>query len=202
MCFKGYEVWLSAIVMGFPRIAYRISGDWRRNLRGKLEGVYYFVLILEMIPGTGWIGSSGDLCFIYFDWRMKHYDVVAAVICHKDEFLCMQRGKTKFEYTSFKFEFPGGKIEPGETPQEALHRELLEEMDYDIQVGRKLVTVEHAYPDFCITMTAFLCMAETTDFVMNEHVAAVWKKKEELAELDWAAADVDIVRTISTIPNI
>ena len=128
---------------------------------------------------------------------MKHYNVVAAVVCHKDQFLCMQRGKTKFEYTSFKFEFPGGKIEPGETPQEALHRELLEEMNYDVHVGRELVTVEHAYPDFSITMTAFLCTADSTDFVMNEHVASAWKTKEELVQLDWAAADVDIVKALT-----
>ena len=127
---------------------------------------------------------------------MKHYNVVAAVVCREDRFLCMQKGKTKFDYTSFKFEFPGGKIEPGETPQEALHRELLEEMNYDVRVGKQLVTVEHTYPDFGITMTAFLCSADSAEFVMNEHVASAWKRKEELTELDWAAADVDVVKAI------
>ena len=127
---------------------------------------------------------------------MKHYNVVAAVICHEDKFLCMQKGMTKFEYTSYKFEFPGGKIEEGETPQQALKRELLEEMNYDIQVGEKLVTVEHSYPDFCITMTAFLCTAVSPKFVMNEHVAFKWMSSDELRELDWAAADVGIVNAL------
>ena len=127
---------------------------------------------------------------------MKHYNVVAAVICHEDKFLCMQKGKTKFDYTSFKFEFPGGKIEPGETPQQALKRELMEEMNYEIEVGKELVTVTHTYPDFSITMTAFLCTAASPTFVMNEHVSFEWKKVENLKELDWAAADVGIVDAI------
>lgn len=128
---------------------------------------------------------------------MKHYNVVAAVICHDNKYLCMQKGKTKFEYTSFKFEFPGGKIEPGETPQQALKRELLEEMNYEIEVGDKLITVQHTYPDFSITMTAFLCTASTPHFVMNEHVAFEWRKVDELKSLDWAAADIGIVDSLS-----
>lgn len=99
---------------------------------------------------------------------MKHFDVVAAVICNGEKILCMQKGKTKYSYTSFKYEFPGGKIEAGETPQQALKREIHEEMDYDIHVGEKLVTVNHSYPDFCISLTAFICDAENTEFKMNE----------------------------------
>ena len=127
---------------------------------------------------------------------MKQYNVVAAVICHEDKLLCMQKGRTKFEYTSYKFEFPGGKIEPGESPQDALKRELMEEMNYRIQVMKEIVTVEHTYPDFSITMRAFLCTAGSPTFVMNEHVAFEWKEVEELKELDWAAADVGIVDAI------
>ena len=127
---------------------------------------------------------------------MKHYKVVAAVICHNNRFLCMQKGKTKFDYTSFKFEFPGGKIEPGETPQKALKRELMEEMNYAIEVGPELVCVEHTYPDFSISLEAFLCTADSPTFLMKEHIASEWRSKEELEGLDWAAADVGIVKAI------
>lgn len=128
---------------------------------------------------------------------MKHYNVVAAVICHNGKILCMQHGKTKFDYTSYKFEFPGGKIEEGETPQEALKRELMEEMDYPVNVGRKVVTVEHKYPDFGISLTAFICDVTSTAFKMNEHIAYKWCSKDELDTLDWAAADVDIVKALT-----
>ena len=128
---------------------------------------------------------------------MKHYNVVAAVVCQDNKYLCMQKGVTRFEYTSHKFEFPGGKIEPGETPEEALQRELMEEMDYHIEVGRKLVTVDYTYPDFSITMTAYLCTPISPTFTLNEHVAYEWISKEGLRELDWAAADVGIVEVVS-----
>ena len=128
---------------------------------------------------------------------MKHYDVVAAVICINNSILCMQKGKTKFDYTSYKFEFPGGKIEEGESPQMALRRELIEEMNYEINVGREITTVVHTYPNFEISLTAFLCTAKDKNFKMNEHISYRWCSKDELNELDWAAADIDIVKAIT-----
>lgn len=129
---------------------------------------------------------------------MKHYNVVAAVVCHDGKYLCMQKGKTKFEYTSYKWEFPGGKIEPGETPQQALARELMEEMEYPVEVGVELVTVNHEYPDFSITMTAFLCTpkGDANGFRRCEHADSKWCSQEELKGLDWAAADVGVVESI------
>lgn len=123
---------------------------------------------------------------------MKHYEVVAAVISHEGKILCMQRGKTKFDYTSYKWEFPGGKIELSETPEDALRREIHEEMDMEIEVGRHIITVEHAYPDFSITMQCFLCTTGSKEFTMREHHAFKWLLPDELLGLDWAGADVEV----------
>lgn len=125
-----------------------------------------------------------------------HYKVVAAVIVHEGKYLCMQKGQTKYAYTSHKFEFPGGKVEPGETAQEALKREIREEMALDIEVRDEIVTVHHEYPDFCISMKAFLCEAGTMDFTLKEHAAFRWVAREQLRELDWAQADVGIVESL------
>lgn len=130
---------------------------------------------------------------------MKHYQVVAAVILHEGKYLCMQKGATKYTYTSHKFEFPGGKIEPDETPQEAVIRELREEMDYEVFVEKELVTVHHQYPDFSLDLTAFLCRASSTEFTLKEHASYRWATKEELPLLDWAAADVGIVKALLPI---
>lgn len=111
----------------------------------------------------------------------------------------MQKGVTKYAYTSHKFEFPGGKIELGETPQEALVRELREEMDYDVCVEKELVTVHHQYPDFSLELTAFLCSVSSPEFTLKEHASFRWVTREELSSLDWAAADVGIVQVLLLI---
>lgn len=123
----------------------------------------------------------------------KHYNVVAAVIEVDGKVLCMQRGKTRYSYTSHLWEFPGGKIEPGETPEEALRRELHEEMDLDVEVHELLATVTHEYPDFTITLAAYRCTASTTGFTMREHSASRWLRWDELKALDWCAADERLV---------
>ena len=125
-----------------------------------------------------------------------YYHVVAAIIQHHGELLCMQRGKTRFPYTSFKYEFPGGKVEPGETSEEALQREIHEEMDYDIHVDSLFMTVTHEYPDFTITMEAFLCSAKDRCFTLREHHAYQWLPSSLLDTLDWAAADAPIAQAL------
>lgn len=123
----------------------------------------------------------------------KHHNVVAAVIEVDGKVLCMQRGVTRYPYTSHLWEFPGGKIEPGETPEQALHRELLEEMDLDVEVHELLATVTHDYPDFTITLAAYLCTAPTRHFLMREHAAFCWLPWNELPSLDWCAADARLI---------
>ena len=126
---------------------------------------------------------------------MKHYEVVAAVIEYEEKILCMQRGEAKFEYVSYKYEFSGGKVEVGEENYTALERELKEEMDMNVSIGEDdyLLTVEHIYPDFAITMHAYLCKVDNPDFVMKEHVDYKWLSVSELDTLEWADADKPIV---------
>ena len=126
---------------------------------------------------------------------MKHYEVVAAVIVYDNKILCMERDKAKYDYTSYKFEFPGGKVESGEENHKALERELKEELDMNVSISEDdfLLTVEHAYPDFAITMHSYLCKVETPDFIMKEHISFKWLTVNELDTLDWAEADKPIV---------
>lgn len=127
---------------------------------------------------------------------MKRYNVVCAVVDNEGKVLCMQKGQTRFAYTSFRWEFPGGKIEEGETPQQALHRELLEEMDYDVEVGPHIITIDYAYPDFSITMQAFLCKASSRIFKRKEHAASQWVSPEKLSLIEWCAADKPIAEVV------
>ena len=129
--------------------------------------------------------------------QRKHYNVVAAVIEVDGNVLCMQRGVTRYEYTSHLWEFPGGKVEEGETPQQALHRELMEEMNLDVVVHEQLATVTHDYPDFTITLAAYRCTADTTDFIMREHAASQWLPWDELLTLPWCAADERLIKQFS-----
>lgn len=129
---------------------------------------------------------------------MKHYEVVGAIIEYDGKILCMQRPVGKFDYTSLKYEFPGGKVEAGETNSEALMRELREEMEYviDIKESDYFDSVTHVYPDFEITMHCYLCHPTTDIFVRKEHVDHVWLVPSEMMTLDWAAADLPIVEKI------
>lgn len=127
---------------------------------------------------------------------MKKVEVVAAILTHGDEILCAQRAESKLKYISKKFEFPGGKIEAGETKKEALKRELSEELSINPNINELYLTVVHQYPDFELTMHSFLCEINTKEISLNEHISSEWLKRDKLLSLDWAAADVPIVNKL------
>jgi len=127
---------------------------------------------------------------------MKHIEVVAAVIIDNKKILCVQRGMNKYDYISYKYEFPGGKPEKGETPEQALKREIQEELKMDIQINYPFLTVHHDYPDFRITLQAFICSSENRELTLTEHIDAKWMDADLLATLDWAEADIAVVDKI------
>ena len=123
----------------------------------------------------------------------KHYIVSAAIIIENKKILCVQRNKGKYDYISYKYEFPGGKLEIGENEEDALKREISEELNLEIDVAENFLVVTHEYLDFDLTMHSYLCKANTEKLVLKEHIDAKWLYKNELIELDWAAADLPIV---------
>jgi len=127
---------------------------------------------------------------------MKKIEVVAGIILNQNKILCVQRPKNKYDYISEKFEFPGGKLEEGETKEAALKREIFEELNISVKIKSFFITVFHQYPDFELTMHSFLCEAESKDLTLNEHIACEWLSRNDLKRLDWAAADVPIVNKL------
>ncbi|MDB9744030.1 (deoxy)nucleoside triphosphate pyrophosphohydrolase [Fibrobacterales bacterium] len=127
---------------------------------------------------------------------MKTIEVVAAVIQHDNKTLCVKRGPSKFEYVAHKYEFPGGKIEVGETKEEAMVREIQEELNLDLTSLKFFMTVHHTYPDFKLIMHSFICPTSTREITLTEHTDAKWLSIGELDDLDWAGADIPIVKKL------
>ena len=126
---------------------------------------------------------------------MKVIEVVAAII-HDEEgrIFATQRG-----YGPMKdgWEFPGGKMESGETPEEALKREIWEELETRIEVEQLFETIDYDYPDFHLTMHCYICKVESGKLTLKEHEAARWLTKEQLSSIDWLPADLSIISRLT-----
>jgi 8-oxo-dGTP diphosphatase len=127
---------------------------------------------------------------------MKQIEVVAAIIRKADKIFVTQRG-----YGEWKdwWEFPGGKMEAGETPEEALKREIREELSTEICVDGVLCTVEYDYPKFHLTMHCYLCSLLTEALHLNEHEAAKWLTKDKLESVKWLPADLEVIKKLQSL---
>ena len=124
---------------------------------------------------------------------MKQIEVVAAIICKGDKVFATQRGYGEWQDW---WEFPGGKVEAGETPAEALKREIREELSTEVNIDAFLCTVEYDYPKFHLIMHCYLCSLLTEELHLNEHEAAKWLSKDELDSVKWLPADLEVVEII------
>ena len=127
---------------------------------------------------------------------MKKVFVVAGVIINEKKILCAQRSKNNFNYISKKFEFPGGKIEKFETDEQCLKREILEELSLEIEIYDFYMLVNHIYPDFKLNMKVYLCSSNNRNIILKEHVSCKWLSLKKISNLDWAEADLPVVRKL------
>ena len=129
---------------------------------------------------------------------MKTIEVVAAIIHRDGAYFATQRGYGEFEGM---WEFPGGKIEPGESQETALKREIQEELGVDIYIKELLCTTEYDYPTFHLTMHCYLCSVASGEIELREHKSAQWLTAETLDSVEWLPADKDVIDKLKTFIN-
>ena len=129
---------------------------------------------------------------------MKTIEVVAAIIHRDGAYFATQRGYGEFEGM---WEFPGGKIEPGESQETALKREIQEELGVDITIGELLCTTEYDYPTFHLTMHCYLCSVASGEIELREHKSAQWLTAETLDTVEWLPADREIIAKLRAMKN-
>lgn len=127
---------------------------------------------------------------------MRHIEVVAAIIQRDGAYFSTQRGYGEFEGM---WEFPGGKIEPGESREVALKREIQEELGVDIVIEDLICTTNYDYPSFHLTMHCYLCRVEAGEIELREHKSALWLRPEELESVEWLPADKDVISRLQSL---
>jgi 8-oxo-dGTP diphosphatase len=132
---------------------------------------------------------------------MSIIQVLAAVIVKENKILCVQRGAHKFPYLTNKWEFPGGKMEDGESQEETIQREIREELSMEIKPLKHLMSNQHQYPDFSIELHTWFCQPLSESLELNEHQAFLWLETKELLTLDWAEADVAVIHFLMDFPG-
>ena len=128
----------------------------------------------------------------------KYVKVAAALVFDNGKIFATKRGDSPFPYVAHKYEFPGGKIEQGESGEAAVKRELKEELDMDVEVGGLYAKHTFEYPDFIITLSLYECEMRSA-FTLNEHESYAWIAPKDLDEKEWAPADADILGTLKRV---